>query len=214
MTCEYNKDNICTKKGCIFEGSSVADLTCSLCEYNIPKGFNEEMGKEPPALNVVIEGVGKEVEIVVNSNGGKQSASPVAIHLIDPLFLERFISRQLFTETEEKSKIYEMIRCIAAFMDTRDCSELYKAIEQAPIKTHPLLAIGKVLKEGAGKYEANNWRLIPEEEHINHALIHLLAAALGDTQDDHIEHALCRLMMASATLPSIGFSYTKYIEKV
>ena len=98
-------------------------------------------------------------------------------------------------------------------METGNPFMLDEAIEKAPIKTHPLLAIAKVLKEGAEKYEPNNWRLIPEEEHINHALIHLLAAALGDTQDDHIEHALCRIMMSIAVIPSKGFSYTQYVIK-
>ena len=62
------------------------------------------------------------------------------------------------------------------------------------------------------KYEANNWRLIPQEEHINHALIHYYAAMVGDTQDEHIQHCMCRLMMAFATEKSENFDYSRYIK--
>ena len=75
-----------------------------------------------------------------------------------------------------------------------------------------MIAIAKVLKYGADRYEPNNWRLIPQEDHINHALIHIIAHLMGDTQDDHIDHALCRLMMALATSPSECFSYTSYVK--
>ena len=75
-----------------------------------------------------------------------------------------------------------------------------------------LVEIGKVLQYGADKYEANNWRLIPQEEHINHALIHYYAAMVGDTQDEHIQHCMCRLMMAYATEKSKNFDYSRYIK--
>lgn len=67
---------------------------------------------------------------------------------------------------------------------------------------------------GYFKVDANNWRLIPQEEHINHALIHYLAFILGDTQDEHLEHCMCRLMMAYATQKSPDFNYTKYVPTV
>ena len=57
-----------------------------------------------------------------------------------------------------------------------------------------------------------NWRLIPQEEHINHALIHYYAAMVGDTQDEHIQHCMCRLMMAYATEKSKNFDYSRYIK--
>jgi|SRR5271166_1803048 len=58
--------------------------------------------------------------------------------------------------------------------------------------------IAEVAGAGARKYAANNWRLIPYEEHINHALMHLAALLEDDTQDDHLGHALCRLAFAVA----------------
>ena len=61
-----------------------------------------------------------------------------------------------------------------------------------------MLALAKVLDYGAKRYDRDNWRLIEEEEHINHAITHLFAYMAGDEQDDHLEHALCRVHMALA----------------
>ena len=59
-----------------------------------------------------------------------------------------------------------------------------------------LLEVAAILKTGAEKYGDNNWRAIPQHEHISHALTHLLCHQAGDTQDDHLGHAACRLLMA------------------
>lgn len=56
--------------------------------------------------------------------------------------------------------------------------------------------VAAVLKHGADKYGTNNWHAIPVEDHINHALVHLLAFLAGDRQDDHLGHAACRAMFA------------------
>lgn len=76
----------------------------------------------------------------------------------------------------------------------------------APIRLPPraLLDISVVLKQGADKYGHDprgqeNWRLISADEHINHALTHLLAYMAGDTRDDHLSHAACRLLFAMET---------------
>ena len=167
------------------------------------------MEKSTDEAGVVIEGVGKDAEIVVNENGGKQSKSPMAAHLIPPELLETLF-------TLEKTDIANCISEIGSAMVDSDNIQYFlkralNAIE--PNKYQQLTRVAKVMQEGAEKYEPNNWRLIPQEEHINHALIHLFAAALGDTQDNHIDHALTRIMMAYATKPSEGFSYTEYIKK-
>jgi hypothetical protein len=57
-------------------------------------------------------------------------------------------------------------------------------------------AVAGVLDHGAKKYAPWNWLKIGEEEHVNHALIHLFAWLDGDKQDDHMSHAACRVMMA------------------
>lgn len=152
-----------------------------------------------------LNGVGKDAEIITNANGGKQSKSPMAIHLIDPDFLFDFLQTAYYSE---------FIDYIVLFMKTEVRQNIINAIKVLnPSVFKGLITIGEVLQYGAERYEANNWRLIPQEEHINHALIHYIAYKLGDMQDNHLEHCMCRLMMAYATEPSEGFSYTKYITK-
>lgn len=58
------------------------------------------------------------------------------------------------------------------------------------------LAVSAVLAIGAKKYAKNNWKLIPIDDHLNHALVHALAYLAGDTSDDHMGHFACRAMMA------------------
>lgn len=115
---------------------------------------------------------------------------------------------------DEYYKYYIAIQSIADFMVSGAEFRLIMAMnalcEDKPLQ---VITIAKVLKEGAERYEANNWRLIPQEEHINHALIHLIAHISGDTQDNHTDHALCRLMMSLATKKSDNFNYTEYIKK-
>lgn len=60
-----------------------------------------------------------------------------------------------------------------------------------------MLELAKVLKHGA-HYGEENWRLITDREHVNHALTHLFAWLAGDETDGHLSHAFCRLMMAVA----------------
>lgn len=64
-----------------------------------------------------------------------------------------------------------------------------------------LLDVAKVLKGGADKYGSaplgqENWRLIPVQSHVNHAMTHLLAHLAGDQSDAHLSHAACRLLFA------------------
>ena len=162
--------------------------------------------------NKIIKGVGKDAEIITNQNGGKQSKSPMALHLLDPLFLHDMVVLEL--PKIENESIKEAISYIIYFMNSGSLFELRMALTKIePNAFKQIIRIGEVLLEGADRYEPNNWRLIPQEEHINHTLIHLLAAAMGDTQDNHLDHAMCRIMMAYATKKSEGFDYNKYIKK-
>ncbi len=188
---------------------------------NKNKWIEDDMGN-----TVMIEGVGKDAEIVTNEKGGKQSKAPMAMHLLDPNFLYNWASNKLeqyscfdrdgyCTESYKETPYYNCIRNIANFMlsDNKKTllQEAIDCLETDDIKQ--ITRIAKVLQYGANRYEPNNWRLIPQEEHINHALIHIIAHLAGDIQDDHIDHALCRLMMAYATKTSPNFSYTDYISK-
>lgn len=59
-----------------------------------------------------------------------------------------------------------------------------------------VFALAKVCSQGAAKYGEWNWRRIPVEDNLNHALSHIFAYLAGDVQDEHLEHAFCRLMFA------------------
>lgn len=178
-------------------------------------------------VNKIIDGVGADAEIVTNANGGKQSKSPMAMHLIDPKFLREYcIDKTCTFEYVDKGKstcvdeedifeynCYKAMSYIAEYMEKGEAFLLDCAFEQiGGIGIEPLIKVAEVLQYGVGRYEPNNWRLIPREEHLNHALIHIVAMIAGDTQDDHRGHALCRLMMAKATKESENFSYNKYVK--
>ena len=174
---------------------------------------DKKMEEKFKTKEVKLEGVGKDAEVVTNEKGGKQSKAPCAMHLIDPDFLDCW-----FNPYDNTSPDF-FIRAISEFMITLDKRRLLDAVFDAYIKLHgegtdenkALIDIAKVLQEGASKYKPNNWRLIPEEEHLNHALIHYLAWKLGDTQDDHLQHCMCRLMMTFATKRSPNFTYGEYL---
>lgn len=209
------------------------------CGINMPDSWRQCIGqqncqvyleelkeKNNMAGTIVIDGVGQDAEIVVNEKGGKQSKSPMAMHLVDPNFLKDFAknkAEELEYEDEGEStcvdgedvdayRCYRAMENIATFMLLNDNLFLQYALDDLePEEVQQMIRIAKVLQFGADKYKPNNWRLIPQEEHINHALIHLMAALAGDTQDDHLDHALCRLMMAYATEKSDNFEYGAYV---
>jgi len=92
-----------------------------------------------------IKGIGKDAEVIINEQGGKQS------------------------------------KCIGR-------ADLLPALS--------LIAVSKILDDGAVKYGIDNWRKIDSRSHLNHAMLHILAYLAGDIQDDHLGHATCRMMMA------------------
>lgn len=147
----------------------------------------------------MLDGIGKDAEIITNDKGGKQSKAIGRFDLIDLGCLTALIDHPLVSH-------------IADYMDgTISQDTLYAAMK----KMYPgaILRIAKTLEYGVGRYSRNNWRLIPTNDHINHALIHLYADSIGDKQDDHLDHALTRIMMALATDdPNNRYNYFK-IEK-
>lgn len=237
MTCRWECEN---KKCYYFMPDSMRDC----CGYKNCKGY-EMVGKilddrfgmvgtkdwtSNPLLEdkKVIDGVGADAEIITNSAGGKQSKSPMAMHLVDPKYLKEIFEKKADSleyldeggstcvddEDIFQHSYYRAIVDIADYMQTGVVFNLELAMGSLECdELQQTIRIAKVLQYGADRYGPNNWRLIPEEEHINHALIHVVAAAAGDTQDDHIDHALCRLMMAYATEKSPNFEYNKYIPQ-
>ena len=65
------------------------------------------------------------------------------------------------------------------------------------IPPRALLRIGQTLNHGL-KYEVetpNNWKGVPPEEHLNHALKHIAKFRMGDRSEDHVGHIMTRMMM-------------------
>ena len=210
-------------------GYYMPDSWCDCVGFNNCGIYKEEqkgfkMDKENKVK--VIDGVGEDAEIVTNAAGGKQSKSPMAMHLVDPRFLTEFARNKaneleycdegdstcVRVESIDRHGCCRAIEHIASYMRGGIDFDLTLAMDTlCDDELLQVTRIAKVLQYGADRYEPNNWRLIPEEEHINHALIHLVAHLMGDTQDEHIDHALCRLMMAKATKKSDKFAYGAYI---
>jgi hypothetical protein len=56
---------------------------------------------------------------------------------------------------------------------------------------------GSVFYEGAKKYAPNNWKKIPVEEHLNHAIEHMFKYMTGDkSEKNHLANAATRALMA------------------
>ena len=70
-----------------------------------------------------------------------------------------------------------------------------------------MLRVAGVLYQGAhsrGKGDdeilgEENWRKIPQRDHLNHAMIHIDHFRSGDDKEDHLAHAICRLIFATET---------------
>lgn len=69
-----------------------------------------------------------------------------------------------------------------------------------------LLALAKLVKQGADKYGEFNWFKITTGEHLNHALTHIFEELSGDlsSAEDHLLNAACRLMFAWVAKNQIG----------
>lgn len=61
-----------------------------------------------------------------------------------------------------------------------------------------VLAMAKVQAEGDAKYGKDNWRLISEDDHLSHAMLHIVMHQVGDGDEAHLAHALTRVHMAMA----------------
>lgn len=181
---------------------------------NLSEGEYDETFKTQYNKTKKLEGVGKDAALEINRNGGKQSVSPTALHLIDPTFLKSVLADSLPDCSAKK-----VLKLCIQFMDSRvkevatsNLLDAMKILEPDPIKL--TFMIGNRLKYGAVKYAPNNWRLIPEGQHLNHAMIHLVALAIGDDQDDHLGAALCRLHMTIALREMNGIHVYDQPEKI
>lgn len=112
------------------------------------------------------------------------------------------------TNEEKRTMILGVSRHVETVVNEAGGKHSKQAYATRLLPAKALLAISKVLKEGADKYEEApldnsldaNWRKLPRRDHIEHALTHLLAYQAGDTSDDHLEHAACRLLFSLETI--------------
>ena len=62
-----------------------------------------------------------------------------------------------------------------------------------------ITVVAEVLDYGARRYAPNNWRLIPVEDHVNHALAHLFDYGMYQSKakrKEALSHAACRVLFA------------------
>lgn len=138
---------------------------------------------------------GDDAPIVTNKNGGKQSIAIGDFTLIPKCFSKQFMNT-LARDLDEDHVGRAYARLID-FLEDHNIEFLLEAIDY--LSNEPLTTIARVLEEGLKKYPRDNWKLIPFEEHINHALCHLYMFLKGDIQDRHIDHAITRIALAYET---------------
>lgn len=142
--------------------------------------------------------VGPDAPIIENELGGKQSKAIGAFHLIDPVFMYGIFNNK-----------YCLVTPVISYMNGEiDKDDMVARLiwdKEDDEKRDIILMIAKTMEYGIGRYKLNNWRLIPEEDHLNHALTHLFMAEIGNTDDNHIAHFYTRIMMAYATRLSKEF---------
>ena len=60
--------------------------------------------------------------------------------------------------------------------------------------------VGQILTTGARKYGRDNWVNIPVEDHVNHAMVHIMAWLSNRCDCHHLHHAATRLLFAVEVL--------------
>ena len=58
-----------------------------------------------------------------------------------------------------------------------------------------LQAVAEAMAKGAARYGDDNWRGLPKEVMVNHAIRHLVLWMAGDRSEPHAAHAACNCLM-------------------
>jgi hypothetical protein len=58
-----------------------------------------------------------------------------------------------------------------------------------------LMAVAEAMAKGAERYGDRNWRGLPSEEMVNHAMRHLVLWMAGDRTENHAAHAAANCLM-------------------
>lgn len=100
-------------------------------------------------------------------------------------------------------------------------SKIYRAYHL--IDPWALECLAAIHHRGAIKYATDNWRNISTEDHLNHAMHHMVQALKTFTmkrlsrpylldREDHLAHALCRLTFAIAMEVDIHGPHTEHSD--
>jgi len=165
-------------------------------------------------------------EIAVTKAGGKSSKLLVRCDLLPPWAMHRIVQTDLRFDGDHRFPRVGDARslCMEAATDLVAASMRFRAAENDASASEEaeeegcnllafvfrelastdggvpaaLLRVAGVMREGAEKYAVDNWRHVPTDVHLNHAIRHLLLMAAGATStgEDHMAHALCRVAMA------------------
>ena len=73
-------------------------------------------------------------------------------------------------------------------------SHIGSALTEFPARV--MLAVGRVFHVGRSNYGPDNWKLIPVNDHLDHALRHIHSFLEHSTPGDLV-HAICRLAFAA-----------------
>ena len=146
-------------------------------------------------MTIKFENGGDDAPIVTNKNGGKQSVAIGDCSLIPKCFSKQFMNTR--AKDLDEPHVGRAYGLLIEFLVENDLDFLIEAIDT--LTNEPLTTIAKVLEEGLKKYPRDNWKLIPYEDHINHALCHLYMFLKGDIQDRHLDHAITRIALAYET---------------
>ena len=146
-------------------------------------------------MTIKFENGGDDAPIVTNKSGGKQSIAIGDFTLIPKCFSKQFMNT--LAKDLDEPHVGRAYGLLIEFLVENNLDFLIEAIDT--LTNEPLTTIAKVLEEGLKKYPRDNWKLIPYEDHINHALCHLYMFLKGDIQDRHLDHAIARIALEYET---------------
>ncbi len=63
------------------------------------------------------------------------------------------------------------------------------------IPANALMAVAEAMAEGAVRYGDHNWKGLPPEEILNHAMRHLYLHMAGDRKEPHLRNAAANVLM-------------------
>jgi hypothetical protein len=73
-------------------------------------------------------------------------------------------------------------------------SDIPYSFHTMPVRA--VMSLAQLQTEGDKKYGAHDWRGISVEDHVNHAITHLMAWLAGDRSDNHLQHGAWRAIAA------------------